>query len=114
MAETDKKQKRTRDPVVYALSRPSRCHNCDARLSVNDIVKLQNKEDDREVLCRQCSGLADYTFVAKGNAALTRDATKLSPTRFVVMKWSELWKCYEREGILVETKALEEVNKSAD
>lgn len=95
-----------RDPVVYALSRASRCFNCDAKLAANDIVKLQNKEDEREVLCHNCAGLSSYGFVPKGDATLTRDATKRSPTRFVVMKWSELWKCYERQGILVEQEVL--------
>jgi hypothetical protein len=100
--KTNKKEKKGRDPVVYALCRPSRCFNCDTRLAVNDIVKLQNKEDDREVLCKQCAGLSGFVFIQKGNPAQTREATKNSKSRFVVMKWSGLWKCYEREGILVE------------
>lgn len=112
MADSEKKPKK-RDPVVYKLSKSSRCYNCDSKLVVNDIVKLQqNREDEREVLCGQCAGLAEYAFVPKGDAALTREATKQSQTRFVVMKWSELWKCYEREGILVEQKVMDALKKA--
>ena len=112
MPDPAQKKPKKRDPVVYKLSKASRCYNCDSKLPANEIVKLQSKEDDREVLCGPCAGLADYAFVPKGDPALTREATKQSEKRFVVMKWSELWKCYEREGILVEQKVLDALKKA--
>jgi hypothetical protein len=93
--------------TVYELSRPSRCHNCDAKLEVGQIVRLQNAEDDREALCRKCAGLDLYEVVPSGNAALTRLATKYSgQDSYTVLKWSELWKCYERKGVMVKPDAL--------
>jgi hypothetical protein len=93
--------------TVYELARPSRCHNCDTKLEVGQIVRLQNKEDDREALCRNCAGLGDMEVVRTGNAQLTRLASKYSGESYVIMRWSELWKCYERQGILVTKDALQ-------
>lgn len=92
--------------TVYELSRPSRCHNCDTRLAAGQIVKLENRDDDREALCQKCAGLNDFEMVATGNAQLTRLASKYSAECYVIMKWSELWKCYERKGIMVTKEAL--------
>lgn len=95
-----------KDPAVYALSQQSLCSNCDSRLHVGDIVKLNMRGDDKEAYCLKCAGLAEFRVVPKGNAKVTRLAGKYSSVRYVILKWSELWKCYEREGILVESDAL--------
>jgi hypothetical protein len=94
---------------VFALIRASRCFNCDRKLEPGVIVKLKNDRDEREVLCQACSGLQAFAVVAAGNAQVTRLAKKYSPTRYLVMKWSELWKCYERQGLLVERAAVEKI-----
>src|SRR5215471_113784 len=96
-----------KDPIVYELSRSSRCHNCDTSLAIGDIVKLKDNDEEREVLCKRCAKLDDLEKLPSGNAVLTRLASKHSAVRFVVMRWSELWKCYERQGVLVERSALE-------
>jgi hypothetical protein len=51
-------------------------------------------------------------FLPTGNAALTRRAKKLSTLYAIVLKWSQARKRYERQGILVEEKALEEAERS--
>lgn len=109
MPAEDKKK----DPVVYALSRPSRCYGCDNRLLENDIVKLDNQNDERQVSCRDCAGLSELAVLPVGNAAVTRLAKKYSGRRFVIVKWSDTWKCYERQGLLVEKQALERAQKEA-
>lgn len=95
------------------LARPSRCHNCDARLESGAIVRLEARGDDEEVRCLKCAGLSAFAAVYSGNAALTRLASKYSPVRYVIMQWSELWKCYERKGVLVERQALEKAQAEA-
>ncbi len=95
-------------PVVYALSKASRCYGCDAKLEKDAIVKLEQGSDEQEVLCSPCAGLKDYILLAAGNAELTRAVKKLSKNNFIVMQWSELWKCYERKGLFVEQSALEQ------
>ncbi|MBS1996538.1 MAG: hypothetical protein JSS86_09520 [Cyanobacteria bacterium SZAS LIN-2] len=113
----EKKEKATREKttkeVVYSLSRKSRCSNCDKRLEPGEIVKLQKAEEDREALCRTCSKLDHFELIGKGNAKITRLAAKYSTTSYVVMKWSEVWKTYERLGILAEPEAVDKAEKEA-
>src|SRR5262249_10302428 len=103
-----------KDPVVYELSKPSRCYNCDSRLTVGDIVMLKGNDEEREVLCNRCAKLDSLEKLPSGNAVLTRLASKYSQVRFVVMRWSELWKCYERQGVLLEREALERARQETE
>jgi len=112
MAEPVKKEKAQKE-VVYSLSRASRCHGCDKKLPLGEIVKLQKAEEDREALCRTCSKLDDLELIGKGNAKITRLAAKYSTVSYVVMKWSEVWKTYERLGILAEPKAIDKAEEEA-
>jgi len=101
--------RKSKDPVVYALSRPSRCYHCDMRLLPGEIVKLEADSEEREVLCRVCAGLAEFECISSGNAKVTRLVSKYSSTRYVVLRWSDLWKCYQRQGIMVERQAVDKV-----
>lgn len=77
-------------------------------------MQLANKsEDEREVFCRKCAGLEEMEVLRSGNAQITRLAKKYSSRHFVVLKWSELWKTYERQGLLVETDALKQAREEA-
>jgi hypothetical protein len=98
-------------PRVYSLSRASRCYACDAKLPPGALIKLRDDKDEREVLCQKCAGLADYQVLPAGNAKLTRKASNYAEHCFAIMKWSELWKCYERQGLLVEKSVLERLQK---
>lgn len=102
---TTENKKRAKN-VVYAIARASRCYACDTKLNAGDIIKMQNSQDDREVLCRKCAGLASFEMLPKGDAKLSRLAGKYSSATYTVMQWSQLWKCYERVGILVTPEAL--------
>src|SRR5262249_11736034 len=98
---------------VFALSRPSRCYGCDSRLEIDDIVTLVEKKDEKEVFCRKCSKLDELEVLKPGNAQVTRLAKKYSKRHFVIVKWSELWKTYERFGLLVEVEALARARSEA-
>ncbi|HEY9792940.1 MAG TPA: hypothetical protein V6D22_21240 [Candidatus Obscuribacterales bacterium] len=90
-------------PSVYSLSKASRCYNCDKKQDVGAIVKLQRAgQEDQELLCRDCAGLGTYIVLPAGNAAATKLAAKYSSDHYIIMKWSELWKCYERQGLLID------------
>lgn len=106
-------KKNATDQVVYELSRTARCFNCDQKLNIGDLVRIvlgessqYSDEKEREVRCLKCSGLRDMELVKPGNAKLTRLAKKYSKESFVIMKWSDLWKTYERRGILAEKAAV--------
>jgi hypothetical protein len=105
------------DEVVYELSRAARCYNCDRKLLVGDLVTVvigesseYSDEKEREVRCSKCAGLEQMQVVKPGNAKLTRLAKKYSKESYVIMRWSELWKTYERKGILAEPLAIEKAN----
>src|SRR5580658_7044178 len=100
-------------PVVYSLSRTSRCHNCDKKLVPGSIVKLKDDNEEREALCRNCSGLTSLELVGKGNQKITKLASKYSQELYVVLKWSDMWKCYERIGILAQPKAIDQAQSEA-
>ena len=110
-SENSPKQK---EDIVYALSKASRCYGCDKRLLENEIVKLKHKENESEVLCVDCAGLGGLELLRSGNATITRLAKKYSKSRYIVMKWSELWKAYERQGLLLERQAIEQARKEAE
>jgi hypothetical protein len=93
-------------PVVYALSRASRCYSCDKKLVPGDITKLEHASEDREVLCQNCAGLDKLEVLLSGNAKVTRLASKYSSVKFTVVRWSALWKTYERVGLLLEPEAI--------
>jgi hypothetical protein len=94
-------------PPVYSLTRPSRCHGCDKRLLPGDIVKLEESKDEREAFCRACARLDALEVLLSGNAKITRLATKYATSKYVVMKWSDMWKTYERVGIMVDSPAID-------
>lgn len=111
---TKEEEKKNPANSVFALSRPSRCFGCDMKLVVDDIVKLNAKnEDEKEVFCRKCAGLDALEILRSGNAQVTRLAKKYSKEHFVILKWSELWKTYERQGLLVEGEALAKAKDEA-
>jgi hypothetical protein len=62
-------------------------------------------------LCLPCAGLGDLEFLAAGDMALTRRATKHSERAAVVVRFSRSRKRYERQGILVETAALDRAER---
>jgi len=109
MAEDEKSVKKRN--TVYVLTRASRCHHCDKKLVRGDVVKLENKDDDREALCQTCAQLDAFVLVLKGRAQVTRLATKYSKISYVVLQWDETWKSYNRVGILAEPEAVARAEK---
>lgn len=114
-----------KDDVVYELSRAARCYNCDRRLDIGCLIKVikaekpaYGDETEREVHCQECAGLSGMEIVNAGNANLTRLSKKYSSQSYVIIKWSDLWKTYERKGILAEREAIEkaraELKKDSD
>jgi len=95
------------------LARDSRCHACDRKLAAGELVRLRKRDDEDEVLCRPCAGLDHLELLLTGDAAVTRLASKYSGVRFVVVKWDEMWKTYERKGVLVEPEALARARREA-
>jgi hypothetical protein len=89
---------------VFISTRESTCDECGENLGPKAWIALAG---DKGALCLACADLDHLIFLPPGDAALTRRARKHSTLAAVVLKWSRARKRYERQGILVETRALE-------
>ena len=91
------------DIVVFSILREAQCDECGAELGPGALLKKEGET----VLCLSCADLAHLVFLAQGNAALTRRASKYSTLRAIVVRFSRSRQRYERQGILVEEPALQ-------
>jgi len=89
---------------VFISTRESTCDECGENLRPKAWITLTR---DKGALCLACADLDHLIFLPPGDAALTRRALKHSTLAAVVLKWSHTRKRYERQGLLVETRALE-------
>lgn len=89
--------------VVFMVRRDTKCAECGRELFDGNLLRLENARP----LCLDCADLGHLEFLASGNTALTRRATKHSPLRAVVVRWSRARQHYERQGILVTPAAIE-------
>jgi hypothetical protein len=90
--------------LVFFVRRDTKCAECGGDLFSGTMITL---EKERGALCLGCADLDHLQFLASGDAAVTRRATKHSKLRAVVLQWSRTRKRYERQGILVEAEAIE-------
>ena len=94
----------TEEIKVFISHRSSTCGECLEELGTKAWITLVR---DKGALCLSCADLDELIFLASGDAALTRRAHKHSLLSAVVLKWSRARKRYERQGLLVEERALE-------
>ena len=92
------------DLKVFISSRESKCDECGEHLGRHAWVMLHG---ERGALCLTCSDLDHLVFLPSGDAALTKRARKHSRLSAVVLKWSRARNRYERQGLLVESEAVE-------
>ncbi len=98
--------------VVFMNRRDSVCAECQTELFSGGLLRMEGERP----LCLECADLGHLEFLPSGNTALTRRASRHSPLRAVVVRWSRSRKRYERQGILVTPEALDqaEVECEAD
>lgn len=105
--QLEEKLNRAPKPVVFQILRDSRCSECGADIEQGSFLLMEAEQP----LCLSCAGLADLEFLSRGDAALTRRAAKYSERAVVVVRFSRSRGRYERQGILVETAALEKAER---
>ena len=94
-------------PVVFQILRDSQCTECGVELEQGSLLRMEAEKP----LCLSCARLDDLEFLPRGDAALTRRATKHSGRTAVVVRFSRSRGRYERQGILVEVPALEKAEQ---
>jgi len=93
---------------VFISTRESTCDDCGENLGPKAWITLTR---EKGALCLACADLDHLIFLPPGDPALTRRARKHSTLAAVVLKWSRARKRYERQGLLVETQALEKAEE---
>jgi hypothetical protein len=91
------------DIVVFWVRRETACEECGEELPSGSFIHVV----DEVARCLDCADLDHLVYLPRGDAALTRRASKHSKLKAVVVQWSRSRKRYERQGILVEGAALE-------
>jgi len=88
--------------VVFWLVSDSVCAECGEGLGKGRFLRLDRKRP----LCLACADLDRLVFLERGDAALTRRASRYSTLRAVVVRFSRARKQYEQQGVLVDEEAL--------
>src|ERR1700730_41146 len=94
---------KTEEIKVFISNRESKCDECGEELGRKAWITV---EREKGALCLTCGDLDHLPFLPAGDAAVTRRARKHSALSAVVLKFSRARKRYERQGLLVEGKAL--------
>ena len=94
-------------PVVFQNLREAQCSECGAEIPQGSFLSMELEQP----LCLQCALLHDLEFLPSGDTALTRRAAKYSGRVVVVVRFSRSRGRYERQGILVESAALEKAEQ---
>lgn len=95
-------EEKAKDLLVFMIRKESQCAECGEDLWPGEMITLEQKG----ALCLSCADLDHLEYLPRGDAALTRRATKHSGLHAKVLRWSRTRKQYERQGILVESEAL--------
>ena len=96
--------------VVFMNRRDSVCAECGAGLLGGGFLRMEGERP----LCLECVDLGHLEFLPSGNTALTRRASRHSPLRAVVVRWSRARKRYERQGIMVTPEALDQAETDCE
>jgi len=96
------KTSRRDEIVVFWIVRDSVCAECDEELGKGRFLRMEAERP----LCLACADLDHLVFLGRGDAALTRRASRYSTLWAVVVRFSRSRKRYERQGVLVEEQAL--------
>ncbi|GAA5116293.1 DUF2293 domain-containing protein [Haloechinothrix salitolerans] len=99
-------EKQSKAPDLVAIM-PTRDWECAGCGDTGDILVMDNDEP----LCLDCADMGHLVFLPAGDAALTRRAKKASGLSAVVIRWARARQRYERQGILVEERALEQAEE---
>jgi hypothetical protein len=105
--QLQKRLDRAPEPVIFQIVRDSQCSECGSNLDKESFLLMEAEQP----LCLSCAGFSDLEFLPRGDAAMTRRATKYSDRVAVVVRFSRSRKRYERQGILVEIAGLEKAER---
>jgi hypothetical protein len=95
--------KSSEDIVIFSILRDSKCSECGVELWKGNFLKMEKERS----LCLECADLDHLVFLPRGDTALSRRSRKYSLLCAGVVRFSRSRGRYERQGLLVESEALE-------
>jgi len=95
-------------PAVFVAMDEKICTECGMEIFRGGLFLPEKPE---RLLCIHCADLGELEYLPSGDPALTRRATKHSSVSYVVLKFSRARKHFERQGILVQSEAIELAEK---
>lgn len=98
------------DDRVFLRSRACSCAQCHRAIDDSMIVISYN----HSTICLNCAGIETLVFLASGDPALTRRACKASSQSHVVWRFNKSRRRNERQGVLVESSALEKARTECE
>lgn len=101
-------RKKSDDLKVFISHRESVCGECQEDLGSKAWITLDR---EKGALCLSCADMDHLVYLPAGDMALTIRSKKYSKLSAVVLKWSRARKRYERQGLLVESEALEKAEQ---
>ena len=93
--------------VIQPLHDDWTCHRCGG---TGSFLVMENGGP----ACLRCVGLADLEFLPAGDALLTRRSKAKSARSAVVVRFSRSRRRYERQGLLVEERALADAQREIE
>ncbi len=96
---------------VFISNRESKCDECGEELGKRAWITLRG---EKGAACLTCADLDHLVFLPSGDTALTRRSRKNSGLSAVVLKWSRARRRNERQGLLVESDALERAERECE
>ena len=99
------KVNKTPELVVFITGKNFQCSKCHKEFLKGSFLLMEANQPQ----CLKCAKLDDLEYVPRGDATLTRRTKKESKKFAVVVQFSGSRKRYERQGILVDKRALEKV-----
>lgn len=103
-------EKANRAPDLVAIqpvNREWKCHRCGG---TGNLLIMEKPGP----ACLRCGGLGDLEFLPAGDALLTRRVKAKSAKSAVVVRFSRHRGRYERQGLLVDPKALQQVQRDLE
>ncbi len=94
-------------PTVFSIVKESKCSQCNRELWKGELLTMEGNQP----LCMECADLDHLVYLGRGDAALTRRATKYSSLWAVVVRFSRSRGRYERQGVLVQPEALDKAEE---
>ena len=102
---SDKKKPEDDSLAVFYSEHDQKCAECNRDIETHSLIFNKTVNG---AICLACAGLDGLVILPSGNTALTVRSRKYSKRSAVILRYNKARKRFERQGVLVEEKSLEQ------